>query len=100
MYTNDESLLFDFHQHALYYIKSLHVEFSSSIKEVDRHRNENTFQMKIQSSANKLKQNLERQALEYISINRHMPTIDWFHKKLGYMIREYIRDFLRWAETV
>lgn len=41
----------------------------------------------------RLKQRLNGSALEYISRNRNIPTIDWFQKKLIYMIRLHLMEF-------
>ncbi|UPK72110.1 hypothetical protein [Chitinophaga filiformis] len=100
MYSQSETLLTDFDETALAFVNSTYVEFSFSVKNVDRRSNENIFQLWIQRYADKLKQRLEGKALEYISMNRDLPTIDWLHKKIVYMIRRFIQDFLQRTETI
>ncbi|MCF6402931.1 hypothetical protein L3C95_08610 [Chitinophaga filiformis] len=95
MYNNEEKLLTNFDRTALASVNALYVEFLSSSKDVDRLKNEDTFQLWIRKYVEKLKRSLEGKALEYISINRDLPTIDWFHKKLAYMIRLYLQEFLQ-----
>lgn len=99
MYSQSENLLTNFDKTALAFVNSTYMEFSFSVKNVDRWREEHVFQLWIQKYADKLKQRLEGKALEYISVNRDMPTIDWFHKKLVYMIRSFVQDFLQRTET-
>ncbi|SHM71626.1 hypothetical protein [Chitinophaga sp. CF418] len=100
MYSKSEDLLSNFDQAALAFVDSTYVEFSFSVKNVDRLKNENTFQLWIQKYVGKLKQRLEGKALEYISASRDLPTIDWFHKRLAYMIKRFIQDFLHRTETI
>ncbi|PSL30998.1 hypothetical protein [Chitinophaga ginsengisoli] len=99
MYNQEENLLNNFDVTALASVNSIYTEFLFSIKDVDRQKNENTFQLWLQKYVDKLKQSLEGKALEYISINRHLPTLDWFHKKLTYMISQYLQEFLQRTNT-
>ena len=94
MLNHTENLLNNFDKTAHVFVNAIYQEFSFSIKEVDRLKNENTFQLRTRTYMDKLKQELERKALEYISTNRHLPTIDWFHKKLTYMIQQHLQEFV------
>jgi hypothetical protein len=98
MLSHAENLLNNFDETAHLFVNSIYTEFTFSIKEVDRLKNENTFQLWTKKYIDKLKQKLEGKALEYISINRDLPTIDWFHKKLVYMIRLHLQEFSYRAE--
>ena len=93
MLSHAQNLLNKFDETAHLFVNSIYTEFIFSIKDVDRFKNENTFQLWTRKYTDKLKQALEGKALEYISINRDLPTIDWFHKKLVYMIRIHIQEF-------
>jgi len=99
MYNKEENLLNNFDEMALSFVNSIYTEFLFSIKAIDRLKNENTFQLWLQKYMDKLKQRLEGQALEYIWTNRNLPTIDWFHKKLSYMIGQYLQEFLQRTKT-
>ncbi|SFO52511.1 hypothetical protein SAMN05428949_5572 [Chitinophaga sp. YR627] len=98
MLSHAENLLNKFDEAANLFVNSIYTEFIFSIKDVDRRKNENTFQLWTKKYTDKLRQILEGKALEYIAINRNLPTIDWFHKKLVYMIRVHIQEFSYRAE--
>lgn len=99
MYSQTENLLTNFDKLALTFVNSTYQEFSFSVQHVDRRRDENVFQLWIQKYADRLRQRLEGKALEYISVNRNLPTIDWLHKKLVYMIGRFVQDFLQRTEN-
>lgn len=100
MYCKDENLLIDFDETAFAYVNLIYGEFLCSIRHIDRLKNENIFQRCTQKYTDALKQRLEGKALEYISTNKDLPTIDWFHKKLVCIIRQYLQDFSLRAQTV
>jgi hypothetical protein len=100
MYNKHESLIVDFDETALSFLDSIYQEFLFSIENVDRLRNENTFQLWIQKYVDKLKQRLEGKALDYISINRDLPTIGWFHKKVTYIISQCLQEFLQRTKAI
>jgi hypothetical protein len=93
MLNHAENLLNKFDETAHLFSNSIYTEFIFSIKDVDRFKNENTFQLWTKKYTDKLRQILEGKAMEYISINRNLPTLDWFHKKLSYMIRLHLQEF-------
>lgn len=99
MYCNDDEILFNFDKAALGFVHTIYVEFLFSIKGIDRFRDESTFQLWRQKYMHLLKQRLEGKALEYISRNRSLPTIDWFHKKMVYMISQHLKEFSQMIKT-
>ncbi|ACU63429.1 hypothetical protein [Chitinophaga pinensis] len=100
MLSHTENLLNTFDETAHLFANSIYTEFIFSIKDVDRLKNENTFQLWTRKYTGKLKQLLEGQAMEYISTNRDLATIDWFHKKLVNMIRLHLQEFSYRAQYV
>lgn len=99
MYCSDDEILFNFDKAALGFVNNIYVEFLFSIKDIDRFKNENTFQLWTQKYMHLLKQRLEGKAREFISRNRNLPTIDWFHKKIVYMISQHLREFSQMIRT-
>lgn len=95
MHSNTETLLNNFDETAYVFVNLFYTQFCFSIKHVDRLKNENTVQLWVGQYTDSLKQSLESKALEYISRNRDLPTIDWFQKKLMYMIRLHLQEFLQ-----
>lgn len=93
MYNNTESILNNFDKTAYISVNLIYSEFLNSIKYVDRMTNEHEVEKAIGRYMDRLKQNLEGNALEYIARNRNIPTIDWFQKKLIYMIRLHLLEF-------
>jgi len=93
MHTNTEILLNDFDETAYVSVNLIYSEFLSSIRNVDRHKDENTVQLWIERHMNRLKQRLDAKALEFISSNRDIPTLDWFRKKLMYIIQLHLQEF-------
>ncbi|WP_343672393.1 hypothetical protein [Chitinophaga sp.] len=95
MHNNTETLLSNFDETAYVSVNSFYTQFCSSIKHIDRRKNENTVQLWVGQYTDSLKQSLESKAFEYLSRNRDLPTIDWFQKKLMYMIRLHLQEFLQ-----
>lgn len=93
MYNNAETLLNYFGETAHVCVNVTYSEFLISIKHIDRLKNENSMQLWIGKYMDKLKQRLDGKALEYIATNRDIPTIDWFQKKLMYMINSHLQEF-------
>lgn len=93
MHNNPESILSNFDETAYVYVNLVYSEFLNSIKYVDRMTNEYAVEMSISQYMDRLKQTLEGNALECIARNRNIPTIDWFQKKLIYMIKQHLQEF-------
>ena len=100
MHNTAESLLNNFEETANISVNQVYAEFLISIKHIDRLKNENTVQLWIRRHMDRLKQKLDGKALEYISGNRDIPTIDWFQKKLMYIIRFHLQEFSQMARYV
>jgi hypothetical protein len=97
MQNSTENILNNFDNTAYISVKLIYSEFLNSIKHVDRLTNEYVVEMSISKYMERLKQKLEGNALEYIAKNRNIPTIDWFQKKLIYMIRLHLLEFSQMA---
>ncbi|QHS59400.1 hypothetical protein [Chitinophaga agri] len=95
MYNRDENLLNVFGNTALSFLNAVYAEFLFSIKYVDRRKNEHLVQSSTMKYMDKLRMKLEEKAREYIATNRDLLTIDWFHKKLVYLIKQYLQEFLQ-----
>ncbi|WPQ61287.1 hypothetical protein SIO70_23295 [Chitinophaga sancti] len=93
MQNKAENLLHTFDETAYVSVNLIYTEFLNSIKHVDRMKNEHTVQLWIGQYMGRLKQGLEGKAKEYISRNRDIPTIDWFQKKIIYLISVHLQEF-------
>jgi len=99
MYNKDEKLLINFDEMALAFANSIYADFLFSAKTARSMTNGRAFQLKIGQYVDQLRQRLETKAMEYLSVNRDLQKIDWFNKKLVYMIRQHIQDFQQRTET-
>jgi hypothetical protein len=97
MHNNTENILINFDETAYVSVNLIYSEFLNSIKYVDRMRNEHAVEMSISQYSDRLKQRLEGNALDYIAKNRNILTIDWFQKKLIYLIRQHLMEFSQMA---
>ena len=93
MYHKAEKLLYNFDEEATDSVSLVYTEFKVSIQYVDRMKYENTVQSLVDKYMFQLKHRLESSALEFISRNRDIPTIDWFQKKIMYIIRHHLQEF-------
>lgn len=93
MRNNIEILLFNFDETADVAVNLMYAEFLISIRNVDRLKDENTVQVWVGRYMDRLKQRLDSKALEYISNNRNIPTLDWFQKRLLYVIQRHLQEF-------
>jgi hypothetical protein len=100
MHNKIENLVTDFDYIAQVSMNTAYAAFVFSVKNIDRQENENLFQSIIQQYAEKLKQTLEQTALEFIFNNRYLPTIDWLHKRVFFMIGQYRQEFLQQAKVM
>lgn len=100
MNNNADTLLNNFDEAACDSVNLMYTEFLISIQHVDRMKHENTVQLWSNKYMDRLKQRLEGTALEYISGNRDIRTIDWFQKKLMYMIRLHLQEFSQMVRYV
>lgn len=97
MHDNTDSILDNFDKAAFIAVNLIYSEFLNAIKHIDRMTNEYAIEMSISQYMDRLKQRLEGNAIEYISRNRNIPTIDWFQKKLIYMIKLHLQEFSQMA---
>lgn len=95
MYNRDENLLAIFGNTAHTFVNSIYAEFLFSSRNIDRLKNEHVFQSCTLKYMGQLRLKLEEEARAYISTHRDLPTIDWFHKKLVYLIKQCLQDFLQ-----
>lgn len=93
MHNNAEQLLYNFDEKATDSVSLIYTEFKVSIQHVDRMKYENTVHLLIAKYMVRLKQRLENSALEFISGNRDIPTIDWFQKKIMFIIKHHLQEF-------
>jgi hypothetical protein len=93
MNNNADALLNNFDEAACVSVNLMYTEFLISIQHVDRMKHENAVHLWSSKYIDRLKQRLEGTAQEYISGNRDILTIDWFQKKLMYMIRLHLQEF-------
>lgn len=93
MQNKAENLLHTFDETAYVSVNLIYTEFLNSIKHVDRMKNEHMVELSIGQYMGRLKLGLEGKAMEYISRNRDIPTIDWFQKKIIYLIRVHLQEF-------
>lgn len=100
MHSNVETLLNNFDEAACVSVNLIYTEFLISIKHVDRMKHENTVHLWSGKYMDRLKQRLEGKAHEFISTNRNLPTIDWFQKKMMYMIRLHLQEFSQMVRYV
>lgn len=93
MYNNIDSLLNNFDLTANASVKLIYNDFLNSIQNIDRLNDEHTIYLRFQHCLDKLKQRLEGKAREYISENQNILTIDWFQKKIIYIIKCHMQEF-------
>lgn len=93
MYYNSEQLLYHFDEKATNAVSLIYTEFRESIQHVDRMKSENTVHLLVDRYMVRLKHRLETNALEFIYGNRDIPTIDWFQKKIMYIIKNHLQEF-------
>lgn len=100
MNNNIDTLLHNFDENGHVSVILIYTEFLTSIQNVDRMKDEYAVQVWIGKYMDRLKQKLEGNAREYLSNNSHIPTIDWFQKKLVHIIRQHLQEFSQMVRYV
>ncbi len=100
MEKDSDQLNVEFNESAIKAFFSLYSDFKTSVRTLDRQKDDNVFQQVQGTYANRLKQQLESIATDLIDKNRSLKDINHVKKTLTDSIGAYVNEFIQKSRSL